>query len=515
MNKLAQYLNQHLVGEVLVDTPTLDIFATNSGPLKVKPEMVVVPQNTNDIRKLMRFAWQLAEKGHSLPVVARGLGENATGAALSSGVVIALDSHMDKIFEYDAKQCLVRLQPGVSAVSLRNAMNLQGVRVRGFDGPRQTIGGALSNGNTDQLVDAVEQLEVVLANGDILQTKKISKRELSKLKGQQTFEAEIYREVDGLLEDYAATIDGLDETDAAGYSALKAIKSKDGSIDLAPLFIGAQGTLGVLSEMILRTEYIAESNSVLVASFASAKDARDALDLLVEFDSVEYFDRELIARAEQSGKVYEFAQDAAAVIMVTFDDSSSRLQARKLKKLAKQLEKYNGLVLTAKALEGSEFESIRSVRAMSDRVTDSTISLASVDDAYVPLERFDEFRDGLTALSTKLEVVAPLYGRPAQGLWTARPSISLHSVSGKQRLVKFLDAYGKLVVRCGGYMAAGQSEGRLQASFIPLDKDVIELYDKLRKIFDPHNMLNPSAKQPVELRDMAKQLRGDGLYRSI
>ena len=60
MNKLAQYLNQHLIGEVVTDEAVLEKFSTDNSPLTKTPEMVVYPRVTNDIRKLLRFAAQLA-----------------------------------------------------------------------------------------------------------------------------------------------------------------------------------------------------------------------------------------------------------------------------------------------------------------------------------------------------------------------------------------------------------------------------------------------------------------------
>jgi len=113
MSKVAAYLRGHLAGEVSTRTDVREALSTDLGVLKIKPEMVIYPRTTNDIRKVCRFAWQLANKGHVLPVTVRGAGTDTTGAAIGKGVALVTTAHMNKIFEYDAKQKLVRYSLGL------------------------------------------------------------------------------------------------------------------------------------------------------------------------------------------------------------------------------------------------------------------------------------------------------------------------------------------------------------------------------------------------------------------
>ena len=194
MSKVATYLRGHLAGEVDFRTDLRAARARDAGILAIAPEMVVSPRNTSDIRKTARFSWQLSERGHALPLVARGAGYGISGGAVGRGAQISLAAHMNTIFEYDSKQRLARLQRGVTIQTLQSALALQGTGVLALDGldSRGTIGGAIADnaagylaGKYGSLAANVSQLEVVLANGDVLQTGKISKRELSRKKGQQ------------------------------------------------------------------------------------------------------------------------------------------------------------------------------------------------------------------------------------------------------------------------------------------------------------------------------------------
>ena len=87
MNKVAIYLRGHISGEVSTRDDVREAMSIDGGVLKQKPEMVIYPRNTNDIRKVARFSWQLAEKGHKLPITVRGAGTDATGATVRSGLM--------------------------------------------------------------------------------------------------------------------------------------------------------------------------------------------------------------------------------------------------------------------------------------------------------------------------------------------------------------------------------------------------------------------------------------------
>lgn len=112
MSKVANYLNEHIQGEVTTNMAVRQAMSTDASVLSVMPEMVVYPRTTNDIRKIARFSNQLAEKGHMLPITPRGGGSDQTGAAIGKGIILNTTAHMDAIFELDAKQKLVRVQPG-------------------------------------------------------------------------------------------------------------------------------------------------------------------------------------------------------------------------------------------------------------------------------------------------------------------------------------------------------------------------------------------------------------------
>src|SRR5687768_1653320 len=127
MNKVASYLQGHISGEVSVSEQVREHFSTDASILTMKPSMVVYPRTTNDVRKVARFTWQLAERGHVMPITARGNGTDLTGAAIGRGVILSLPTHLNKILELDTKQRLVRVQPGVNFKSLQETLHTHGL----------------------------------------------------------------------------------------------------------------------------------------------------------------------------------------------------------------------------------------------------------------------------------------------------------------------------------------------------------------------------------------------------
>jgi len=527
MSKVAEYLQEHVLGEISANVSVLAAASRDGSVLQMRPDLVMYPRVTNDIRKLTRFAWQLAEKGHVLPLTARGGGTDDSGAAIGKGVAIELSAHMNQILEFDPKQKLVRVQPGLSSQALANALMLHGLAIPALPvKPGETVGGAVANNATALLSGKygdmrawTSQLEVVLASGDLLQTGRLSKRELSKKKGLQTFEGEIYRNLDGLIEDNAQLIAEKiagDAPDGTGYAAIAKVKHKDGSFDLTPLLVGSQGTLGIISEMILKSNFAGATIAACVVACASKDLARDTLDALRAFEPafLEYYDSALFDIAAARGKKYAFSENVknGAVIVLGFDEFSERARRNKLKRLAKMLGKVDAYV------EGGDGEDAMAILAVRDVVNylhmpagEGMSAPPLLDGAYIPPQRFEEFSNAVAALSERLHVALPLTYHVLDDTIDTRPMLQLGKVSDKQKIFKILDEYSNLIDQYGGHLVGSLGEGRLKAQFAykHLDGDVLDLYAAIKTIFDPYGLLNPGVKQAGNVRDLVAQLRAD------
>ena len=530
MSKVAAYLRGHLAGEVTTRTDIREAMSEDRGVLRLKPDMVIYPRTTNDIRKVARFAWQLAEKGHVLPLTVRGAGTDGTGAAIGKGVVLVTTAHMNKVFEYDAKQKLIRLQPGATIGTVSQALSLHGTGIMPIVGshPYGTIGGAIASAVTGPLAGkygtierAVDQLEVVLANGDVLQTGRISKKELSRKKGLAGFEGDIYRGIDGVIEEYGDVLDQLASNDATGYNTIADVKQKDGSFDLTPLFIGSQGTLGVISEMILRAEFRSLHVGVAALAFEHSEAARDALDDLARMNPafLEYFDAALFDAATDAGRNYAFYTSAlehfkpSSVVLVGFDEFGERQRLKSLKRIEKKFAAPADVMCTivdgTHANELLDALDVAYYTEMPDRA--ETAVPALYEGFHVPTERLEDFVKALDALAEREKLALPLAGHVITNTYSVYPALSLKKVGDKQKIFKLLDQLAKLVHDHGGTMIAEGGEGRAKtrAVYATLDPKVVEMYEAVRKVCDPHGTLNPGVKQSSELKTLVSMLRDD------
>lgn len=523
MNKIALYLNEHLLGEVAGSKAMRRRYSRDASVLSVTPEIVVFPRVTNDIRKVARFTWQLAEKGHPMGMTPRGLGGDQTGAAVGKGVVLSLSTYLNKLIHIAPKDRLAHVQPGITFDNLNAALKWQALTIpnvpRGLGST--TVGGAIANnslGANGEVSKAIEKLEVVLANGDLIEVGKLSRHDMNKKLGLQTFEGEIYRKLEGLIEDNEELIKQLAADpvrDNAGYKGIASVKGPGGSFDLTPLFIGSQGTLGIISEVVLKTEFYSQDRTYIAIVAGSGELARDIADRVKELEPavLETIDGELFRRASKLGSQFAMlgsTEQIGAVVYAELNDFSDRAQASKLKKLRKLVAKLGVGMVDSTDHDNEEFEAIAGIsEGLLRAELDDEVAMALINGAYVPAERREEFIVALSELAAKHHIQLPVRMNVLTSTFDAYSTLKLDVVSDKQKLFKLLNDYAEIVHKFGGAFVSDGGEGRLKANaaWSVLEENEVALYEQVRAIFDPFGTLNPGVKQKNDLRTLVSALR--------
>ena len=530
MSKVAHYLQEHLVGEVMTSADARRYFATDTSILTLTPAIIVYPHNENDVRKAARFTWQLAERGRVIPLTARGAGTDQSGASIGSGIIMVFPAHMNKILELDPKNGVVSVQPGLNYGKLQQTLHTHGRFLPPYPASFEysTLGGAISNNASGEKSvkygptrNYVRSMRVVLANGEIIETEKLSKKELGKKMGLNSFEGEVYRALDKLIEENQELIKKIDSVtvkNSSGY-AINQVRQKDGSFELTPLFVGSQGTLGIVTEAILETEAHNPATTLVVASFSSIDHAVKAVEELSSLSdrpsAIEMVDGNLLDFIDSHNpnqlKGMIEKPFPRAILLVEFDNMNNRLQKKMAKKASKIVEHHGGSVQVEEDPEQQDQlwkirYSAASVTAYADN---NSKAVPFIEDGVVPVERLSEFVEGVYTLFEKLNMKAALWGHAGSGNLHMQPFIDLSQLGDRQKLFKLMDEYYALVLSLGGSISGEHGDGRIRGPYLKkqFGDEIYALFEQIKDIFDPHKTLNPGVKIGVTLDDVKGMLR--------
>lgn len=528
MSKVASYLRQHLVGEVSAAASVRDYFSTDGSIFQVTPQVVIYPRTVDDVRKTARFSWQLAQKGKPISITARGAGSDQAGAALGDGIQIVFPAHMNKLLELDVKKQTARIQPGINYRNFQDTIKTHGLFLPPYPSSIDfsTIGGAIANNAAGERTVKygatgafVQGLKVVLANGELIETKRLSRRELNHKKGLTTLEGEIYRQLDGLISDNKHLLETMEKNvskNSAGYN-LTDIKHDNGTFDLTPLFVGSQGTLGVITEAIIKLLPNNMRRHLVVAGFESIDAANSVIADILKLRpaALEMVDEHLLNFIEthQPNQLKGLIEPPfpQIILLIEFDDLGRNIQAKKIKKLTRLLKKVTAdFQVTSDYDEREELWKIRHSAAAAIAHTEGTKkALPIIEDGVVPKEKFPQFIHGIYGMFKKHGLEAAVWGHAGDANLHMQPFLDLATLGDRQKVFKIMDEYYDMVLKLGGSTAGEHNDGRLRAPYLPLvyGKEIYTLFEAVKKIFDPHAILNPGVKLGVTREDQVKQLR--------
>lgn len=529
-SKVAYYLQEHLSGEVITSADARRYFSTDGSVLTLTPALIVYPKNENDVRKTARFTWQLAERGRVIPITPRGAGTDQGGAALSSGIILAFTAHMNRLLEYDDKSGVLVTEAGANYGKLQQTLYTHDRFLPPYPASIEysTIGGAVANNTSGvrgvkygSTRDFVRSLRVVLANGEVIETERLSKRDLNKKLGLATFEGEIYRALDSLIEeshDLLAKLDLPVTKNTAGY-ALQYVKDKDGSFDLTPLFVGAQGTLGIVTEIALDTQPYSPATTLLVGYFDDVAKATTAImelrDLSEMPSALEMVDDQLLSFVDTINPnllkgVLEKPMPKVA-LLVEFDNPSERTQKRLAKKASKILEHHAvAHVIETEPARQEELWKLRNAAAtVVAHGEGNARALPFIEDGIVPPERFQEYLDSIHQLFARHRLQGAVWGHAGDANLHMQPFLDLSQVGDRQKVFRLLDEYYHLIISLGGSTSGEHNDGRVRGAYLErlYGAEVYQLFQKVKQIFDPYGTLNPGVKINATVDNLKSMLR--------
>lgn len=530
MNKVAHYLQEHLVGEVVTSDEARDFFSIDSSILQIAPLIVTYPRNEHDIRKTARFVWQLAERGRIIPMTPRGYGSSTTGSAIGNGILVVTPAHLNKIIELDSKSGSVAVEPGANIDKLQQTLHTHGRFLPTVPATYHysSIGGALGKNSAGErsikygsIKNFVKRTRVVLSNGEVIETKRLSKREHSKKMGLSTYEGEIYRALDALIEENQDIINNFNPNvvkNSAGYDIFS-VKRKDKSFDLTPLIAGSEGTLGIITEIELDTEPYNPKTAVITAKIddinkldAILKDLRELKDVP---SSIEMIDKGLINFIEKTNpnQIKDlFSHPYPAVYLtVEFDDTSDRHQSKAVKKAAKVFEKAS--VDHTVETDEDKKQIARKVRDLASsflgQEQGSKRALPGLNDAVVPQEQFMALIQAVYEICKNYQLPPAIWGQAGAGAISFYPVLDVGQLGDRQKLLRVMDEFYNKVIDLGGSIASEEGDGRIRSPYLAkmYGQEIYQMFEKIKQIFDPYGVLNPAVKLGSTNEDIKANLR--------
>lgn len=453
-NNLISDLKKNLSSEnVLTDLEERYAYAqdaTNIRRIKNLPDAVVFVETKEQVQKVVR----LAEK-YKVPVICRGAGTNVVGACVvEHGGIILNFSKMNKIIEINRENMTATVEPGVILGDLQKEVDKLGL----FYPPDpsnlavSTVGGSIaqSSGGAKSFKygttkDYVIDLLVVMANGEILRT------------GSKTIK------------------------NATGYN-------------LNTLFVGSEGTLGIVVEATLKLIPKPQSKKVLMAYFETVKDAVHAVNSIIEQRifpaTIDFMDRNAIQTVE---KFYpaNLLTDKEAALIVEIDgfEASMKYQENVIVEILK--------LQNASAIQVShndeEYNRIWTARRSSMGACAKLKPNVTTDDVIVPREKLSDLVLGIREICEKYNLEVCMVGHVGDGSVHPQIPVDYNDEDEYKRYKLVKSEIYDLTAKLGGILSGEHGIGSEKRDHIHkvINSVSLDYMRQIKKTFDPNNILNP------------------------
>lgn len=512
-------LKGSLSGELSLDNSLRLAYATDASIYRELPLGVVFPKHHNDLVKIVRCANQ-----NNIPLIPRAAGTSLAGQCVGSGLVIDTGRYMNAILEINPAEKWVRVQPGVVRDELNEVLKPHGL----FFGPntstanRCMLGGMVGNNSSGSTSirygvtrDKVLAIKGVLASGESIEISPKSAVALEKLKAEKSHEGRIYQSILEWLSP-KETQEKIRNTfpDPAlhrrntGYAIdmllhQKPFKEDGPEFSLAPLMAGSEGTLMLSSEIKLQLDDVPPPFEALIgAHFNSINESLRAAVLAMEHDlySCELMDKVILdctkGNKQQEENRYFVEGDPAALLVLELRGNTAQESIEKAESLIGIL-KEAGLGYAYPIILPPDTDKVWNLRkaglGLLSNVPGEAKPVACIEDTAVALHKLPDYINEFDRLLENFGQKAVYYAHAGAGELHLRPIINLKTSEGVRALRQICEASARLVAQYKGSLSGEHGDGRVRAEFIPLvlGEDMVRLFEKVKSIFDPNNILNP------------------------
>ena len=490
---IAAALRTAVAGEVDDSDRRRAEYSTDASNYRVVPRVVVAPRDADDALAALDVARRL-----EVPVTARGAGTSVAGNAVGPGMVLDFSRHMSKVLSLDHEARTAVVQPGVVMSDLQAVARPHGLRF----GPdpstqnRATLGGMIGNNACGphavaygRTADNVRSLDVVDASG----------RTFTAGAGAGALDA--VPGLEKLVGANLATIRtalGRFKRQVSGYS-LEHLLPEHGT-DLAKFLVGSEGTLVTVLGATVELVPMPTAPVVVALGYPDMPTAADAVPALLEFNplAVEGIDARLVdvVRRHRGPAAVPELPPGGGWLLVEVGAQPGE-GAEEVLARARALAAAGGTDAAAVVPAGEQADALWRIRAdgagLGGRTPAGEPAWPGWEDAAVPPERLGDYLRDYTALMADRGVDGLLYGHFGDGCVHVRLDLPLETPAGIGPSRAFLEASADLVARYGGSLSGEHGDGRARSELLGrmYAPEVLDLFGKVKTLFDPAGHLNP------------------------
>jgi len=552
---LKEEIKKFFKGEVFDDDAMLELYSRDASLFKVRPKLVVYPEDSGDLRNLVKWVREHKSKDPALSITVRAAGSDMSGGPLGESIIADVTKHMNHMGEVAKKSAAahghgefgyVSTEPGVYYRDFEPKTLEKGLILPCFTASKNlnTLGGMYGNNSAGEKTlrwsktdHFVLSSKVVLADGEEYEVKPLTRPELMQKMRQEDFEGRVYREIFNLIESNADVIKRnrpLVSKNSAGYALWNVW---DGTtFDLNKLLVGSQGTLGIATEI---TYGLIEVEPVSKLFVIFLKDLTHLAELVNEIlptdpETLETYDDATLRLA------LRFAPEMLRVmkpksffkLMLSFiPEAFMMLGMRGMPKLVMLVE-YTGKSLqevenkmeilryriahfgleTRETRSPEEAEKYWTVRRESFNLLRKHVkgsrTAPFIDDVVVRPEDMPAFLPKMRAILDKYKFVYTIAGHAGNGNFHVIPLMDMHNSANVDVIKRVGEEVYSLVSEYHGSITGEHNDGIVRTPYLNkmFDNEMLDLFRQVKEIMDPKNILNPGKKVGGSIEYLASHI---------
>jgi FAD/FMN-containing dehydrogenase len=458
----------------------------------------------------------MRQQGQYVSLTARNGGTCMSGGPLTQSIVVDM-SHFNHIGEIDTKHRSVRVQGGVMHIDIEGATHPHKLLFAPYTSSRDIcgIGGMIGNNASGEksvkygpTSSNVSSIRAMLSDGEVYEFGPLSVEELAKKKELPTFEGKLYREVTALIDENWHLIDHSHpktKKNAAGYALWELWDAQRQTFNMARLFIGAQGTLGITVEAELKLVPFAKASKMLVAPVAGLRDLATIVQTMLKTNptTLETFDWHTYDLAKQyhpeEARRAHLAENQHMIVFAIYDGDTHEHAYQQAEKTRMALEKLGYVSEHVDQHDDQEAYLLirrKSFKMLLEHPHGDSRAMPFIEDTIVDLAHYGEFLGALEAILADYKMEYTYAGHIGDGSIRLIPLVDMEKDGADARVMELCQRVYDLTFAFGGSMGVDHNDGILKTPFLErmYGAEMTTLFAKVKDIFDPLHIFNPGKK---------------------